>query len=612
MSLPSGKIGNIKITNDDQILHWWKLNSNYDEGLNDEDFYTFWHSICELFALIYAQTVKVTDVSGNVDLIKRFLTTFGIKFNQSTTDQDIQYLYMNWISEIRDRGTLKIVQGKNLLKGMCLNLISSETVPFSSYFGENIDIADVYNIEFDCEFPVGSTSNGIIWGSSDHHIVDFVDDGTNTTIYLFDTIQSVTVAKSNTHAYHLKIIRNSTICSVYVDSVLILNNVGIYGGDDILYSRDNFLTGVGDGSQRIANIKIFAANGVDYTFLLNKPSYFIYDKDAKIFGFIVHNRDLDVIFVNDDLFLNNTSYKLIDGELNRLIKRDSADECIFPLLGEMDLEWNLNNSSPASTQTYPIVNFNKFQNKNGDIVRLDNFPVYIGTIDEYGAEAFIVDNSFIPNRSVMKIQSLSVDKRGVGGSVLIYPFSSIYIPIEETLDYEISFRMHISSPNTALRTQFQVMCSVDGEYFVQPKSAKSAGDTETFFLRNTSDNSFLNFIGKPLWVRGILYNSTKAQGIDMTGMNFNFADGRNLIMPTGTKFIAVNILFSNASDQAPIYIWDIQVRPIILNTSKGTIEVKNVILPYLKNNGDYNDEDMVRIIQNSLSPYNSSIKTKIL
>lgn len=620
MAYNSGKIGNIKVTNNDQILHWWKLNSNYDEGLNDEDFYTFWHSVCELFAMIYQQTAGIVDVYNNIDLIKRFLDTFGVKFNQSTTDADVHLLYSNWVNEIKNRGTFRVAKEKDLVRGRCLNLFSTATDRFYAYFLDQINIGNIYSITVDCKFSSGSTSNGFIYNGN-LLLISFSESGGDTQVSFYNSIYSLPTAlpKSNTHIYEVKLVRNVTDFRVYIDDVLVIDKKGfLTTEDEILGAGAEFFGSVGGGDQKLGNLRILAEGGIDFEFPLNTLSYYFYDKVGQIYGVIDRTYLIEDVIVNDDLFLNNDNYYPIDGELIRLVGKEIGGECLFPLIGKVDLDWNTDTGSPQSSQTYPIVGFNKFQNKGRDIFRLDHLPVYVGSIaDLYGAERITIENGFILGRSVIKFNNLSVLRKGIGngdGVVLTYPTPSIWIPVDETLDYEISFRIHITAANSLLRTEFYIIGYEAEGNPILPKSAKSALELSTYFLNDLTDgqNSFKNFTGESLWVRGILYHSSKIQGEDVTGMNFDFFGGRNLIMGLGTKFIIPSIFFTNEIDPAAIYLWDIQVRPIELNTSKGDIGVKRVILPYLNNKGDYNNEMVSKIIRNSLSPYNTLIKTNFL
>lgn len=618
MSLPTGKLGNVKITRDDKILHWWKLNSNYDEGLNDKDFYTFWYSVCYLFGMIYTQTVNIVDVDGKIDLIKRFLSTFGVELNSSTSDVDVIEIQSEWMDEIKKRGTGQIANVKNLVQGICLKMERAGS-DSRCYLTSEINLGSSYIFEFDCKMDTSTIINGYVFSGIlstpvQCNLVNFSWDSVSglVEIRFYDNYSRI-VSRSDTSIYHIKIIRNVHDFLVYINGDLVFNESGyLDDGDDVLSATSDFLGAQWyDGSIKIGNIKITPSVGDGYMFKMNTPSYYIYDDNKGVVGLLEHNKDLEDLFVQDDLFLNNGNYSKTDGELCRVLNRAVSDEFILPLLGSTDLDWNLNNGSPQSVQTYPIINFNKFQNKDKSIYRLDNLPVYINT-DLWGTENISIDGTTIPNTSAIKITNIDLYSLGVGGDVNIYTKESVWIPVNESLDYEISFRVRMNADNANIKTFFFVKSYTSAGAELFPKSAKSAGDAETMFLNDTVGGLFANFIGKDLWVRGILYNSSKSQGEDLNGLNFNFGIGRNLIMIPNTKYIIPNILFYNPLDPANVFLWDIQVRPLSLNTSKGTLGLKNVILPYINNNGDKTDSEVTKIIREKLIPYNSLVKIKFL
>lgn len=76
-------VGNIKVTRGDKILRWWKLNSPFDEGYNDQDFYYFWYSVCYMFAIIRAYTDKWKNISESPVLTTKFIESRGIYYTQN-------------------------------------------------------------------------------------------------------------------------------------------------------------------------------------------------------------------------------------------------------------------------------------------------------------------------------------------------------------------------------------------------------------------------------------------------------------------------------------------------------------------------------------------------
>lgn len=624
MAYRSGKIGNIRITKGDQNLHWWKMDSIYDEGLDDKDFYTFWYSVCYLFALLYRQGEEFLDITQNVDLVKRFLTFWGISFNRDTIDNDILFIYNEWVQEMNRRGTEQMFSIKSDVSGRCVKLKAFDA-SFSSFFLQELNIGNSYVIELDVKFDEGGTVGGNFFeaSSSGGDLINFSDySSTKAKVQFFDGSSediNVLLDKSDSKVYHIKLVREITNLKVYVDDSLSINREGyLVSDEDILTAEYLFLYNSNPINYiKIANLSIISNNGVEYRFSLADKFYDVYDSNNQVYFVIDPSNRIEDIYVDDNDF-NNINSSLISGEVSRLINRKAFDEFIFPLVRGTELSWNLDNSSPQSSQNYPIINFNKFYCKNESIYSLRNIPIYVGVVSGGEIAGISIEANFLTGVDAIKISNINSNPKGIGNGLNplteIYNNQDIAIPINEGIDYEISFRIRIDSPNTGFRIWFNVVSFDEDFAQIPPHSAISVGDTETYFLGGTvaASNALLRYIGKDVWVRGILYNSSKFVGVDVTKLNIDAADGRNLIMQSGTKYIVPNIIMVNPSDTGNVYIWDVQVRPLDLDVSKGSLGLTDVFLPYLVNNGDMNDGNVESFIRNNLIPYNSLLKVKYL
>lgn len=110
--------------NDYRVLQWalsvleklydrgilpWYLDRNVGNSLfEDEDFISYWYSICHFYGILVVYARQYQDIRGNDTLLKEFLTNIGIYWNRNNTITELQYLFDNYISEFEKRGTNQI------------------------------------------------------------------------------------------------------------------------------------------------------------------------------------------------------------------------------------------------------------------------------------------------------------------------------------------------------------------------------------------------------------------------------------------------------------------------------------------------------------------------
>lgn len=640
----SAKISNIKITNGDKILHWWKLNSIYDEGLNDKDFYALWESIGYMFGLIYGQSYQFLNIRDKEDLIRRFLETFGVIVGENTPAEDIIFIFDAWMQELNKRGSVRTIRPKSLNKGMCLN-IPEPYVGFTNK-GLDIQLGNIYTVSFDWKFSPNYLSNDIdgylIKGvnstplvDTDNYIVQlslnvdpaFVD--VNFYPYTGGEVYSTQLLTDGT-LYRIKIVRNIEDVYIYIDDILVhegqssLNsNVDIIEQDSLL-ERASFIRGV---TGRIANLSIKTISE-NILFPLNERSFILFDKLSSYRMDYIYSTlssphtiiALNRLFEFDNDFNNLNSYSEVDSEIVRMIG-GSSDEFIFPLCDKVDLDWIINSCSPMVTQSYPIINMNKFPTIGND---LNDIAIQYGKADNSAMDCvslYLIDGNKYAIRVApqsglvgdLDYYGISLERFAITGYNYYYSANLYAIPVSHRLDYEISFR--IRCENADIETFLFEILAFDSLYQTAGLKSAKTGAAESKFITLSTIATIGKYTGKDLWVRGILYNSKALPGEDMTDLNMNFPSivARNLIMSEDVKYIYPSILFRNTTvNTDPVYIWDIQMTPLAINTSKGTIGVKNIFLPVMENNSTTANGEIEKSIQKSFIPYDSLVKVNFI
>lgn len=632
----------------DKILHWWKLNSIYDEGVNDEDFYALWSSIAYMYALVYGQSNQFLDIKGNEKLVERFLETFGVIVGESTTPEDVNLIFDSWLDEVRKRGSRRMLLRKGTSKGMCLN-IPTPYLGFTNTGDTLIDLTNMYEVSFDWKFSANYMSNTIngylikgvncvLLPVTQNYMVKFLlnvnpelvdvtffnssDGGVYSTQFLADG-----------SLYKVKIVRNVTDLYIYINGSLVFEGVSVLNSTSdciekaIVFDYATFIHGV---TGKVANISVKNYSS-KYVFVLNEMSYVLSDRLGSgrmsyMFSTLqtpYESHSLDQLFAFDDDFNNLPDYSQYDSEVVRLLGGVDG-EFLFPLCGKVDLDWVINSSSPGVVQSYPIVNFNKlpslrstlegiaiqYGKKNNEALGCvttylrDDGQYALKVIPQAGASGEEFDNYY----------GISLKKGSIQGYYYSYPVGLYVIPIDTSIDYEISFRLKCE--NSGITSfLFEVLAFDELYQLVDLKSAKD-GSTENRFVVNYFGANFLsNYVGKEIWVRGILYNSAKVVGEDMSSLNMNFPPtaARNLIFNSNVKYIYPSILFSNTTIETnAVHIWDVQVRPLSVNVSKGTVGVKDVFLPVLKNNSTFSNSYIVRLLRKLFIPYSGLMKVRFL
>lgn len=88
-----------------------------------DDFRAFWGTITHYFALIVLYSRKYKEIDVNQILFETFIENRGLITNLVSTQEQMQYLFQNYIKEYEKRGRLDIVNKEGLILGELLRLI---------------------------------------------------------------------------------------------------------------------------------------------------------------------------------------------------------------------------------------------------------------------------------------------------------------------------------------------------------------------------------------------------------------------------------------------------------------------------------------------------------
>lgn len=635
--LSSGNVstGEIKISREDILLHYWKLNSINDEGLNDKDFYAIWYSISYLFAIIYRYSSYLGNISNEVILLKKFLSSKGIECPVNISEVDLKSLYSEWQENFDKRGTYTIIDKKKSYKGICL-LMTNVEYGFSPK-DEPISLGNDYSLEFDWSHH-SSMDSGLggymFYGitskvGSTTKLIEFITTPTEISFKLYGYLL-VTIEKDSS-IKHIKLRRRGSDYWFYIDEILKREVVGELSSTNndfvAIYSETPDPTFIKGLTGKVANI-IINTQGYNIFYRLNTPSYVLEEETSAVSVFSISPKvsyfstvnapNLSNLFTKDDNF-DNIKDCSVDGELLRYVDHSYSDEFILAM--NSNIGWTLDKSSPGQKQTYPIVGFNKFHNKEKAIPKLENLPIAFGGVSATYFDSVttsiikdgVVGIKITPKPSISTSYGISIGSNIQ--TLFQYDLDKFLIPVNANLDYEISFRIKTINPD--INIKFRPLCYSIDKQLVPPISAIGVESAGNYFLNielNDVDGYRSRFIQKindcgEVWIRGILYNSSTSSGVDSTKMNMNIPFGRNLIMDPLTTFLSPEILIeSSTSNVSSIYIWDIQVRPITSNVDKGNLDTKNLLSLYSVNRGRMSKGDLVKSIESTLLPYNTFIK----
>lgn len=283
----------------------------------------------------------------------------------------------------------------------------------------------------------------------------------------------------------------------------------------------------------------------------------------------------------------------VDGELIRILNHIEPEELIFALSKKEDFGWCLGVSSPSWFQTQSFVNLIKGYEYSEGVEDMSKYPLTPeGTVSVVMATGWMISSFRFSNYA------------GVDCGIKANESDDYKIKVNPSIDYEVSFRAKVASGNGE-NIQFGVSAfDVNGN---------------SITLRSINDGTYTNMFSgtgtknmKPdtwYWFRGVIH---KKDSSFLYYDNLNFKGGKGLLMDSDVKFIVPNIYVDGTISAQDTFVTDVKIRPLNLPMSQGILGIKNIIVAYLKNNGEYTPEDLEDLIKTKLIPYNSEIKIKYL
>lgn len=93
-----------------------------------EDFKSFWGAITHLFALIVIYGRQYNEIDVNKILFELFIENRGLVTSEVNTQEQMQYLFNNYVKEYEKRGRLDIISKEGVIWGELLRLIQYQTL----------------------------------------------------------------------------------------------------------------------------------------------------------------------------------------------------------------------------------------------------------------------------------------------------------------------------------------------------------------------------------------------------------------------------------------------------------------------------------------------------
>lgn len=118
--------------NDEKVLAWAEnvLAKISSPGIlpsfiekKGEDFQAYWGAITHLFALIVLYGRQYNQIDTNKILFELFIDNRGLVTNEVVTEEQMQYLFDNYIKEYEKRGKLDIISKEGIILGELLRLL---------------------------------------------------------------------------------------------------------------------------------------------------------------------------------------------------------------------------------------------------------------------------------------------------------------------------------------------------------------------------------------------------------------------------------------------------------------------------------------------------------
>jgi hypothetical protein len=619
-----------------EIIDYTKVGGTFqDTGEGDVDFYTYWYSICYVVGMLNTYRHIFRDIEQYDEMMRRFLNSRGIANVNSSTVEELIYLYENWDVELQKRGTIRINESEsqseeigltNYIKTGVIQTdidanagigVLSNSANLSGTVNSTVDLGHNHTMQFDLllNSPTGVqyTVDGSLFNSPDNNVHISNSGSMYTFTYTVGGVSvSFDVDLDVTILQRVKIIRAQSKVSLMINDI----PIGVEElSSSFEYSFDMLFSA---GLPAIANILLTSRNNsfekiATYNWLCNEGSGFTLECNKSSLYYAVLNissiTDWDLVWFRDGRFYN-TGYVGIDGEVKRLVDYKGGEH-LFELIATTELGWCMDMSSPISEEA-SCKNLNKAYEK-GEILNMSKFPVSFDTMTKPVIDSGYIKYFLPSNYGGHYGINLPFDTDESYGYAMnikmngCMPFIPIPIATEgdNFTHYEVSFVIR-SDNNIDLKFSVAVY---DSNYERLPNLLNRYSDdvaSDTFL----DDTAFKMCKGVDLNIRAIL---SVNKGVDVANkLNINVGDNLYIDGDTNVKFLLPIIAFKNLTLDTNIQIKDIVVRPADLNTSKGVVSNKNKIIAYIKNNSGKSENVITDFIEQKLIPYNCTTNIQYL
>jgi hypothetical protein len=261
-----------------------------------------------------------------------------------------------------------------------------------------------------------------------------------------------------------------------------------------------------------------------------------------------------------------------DGEFLRLICNQPQDEYLFSPIEPHKIGWFLDSSSPAYKGLSETYNTNKSYESTKDFQDLSLYPHSGGMLITEAEK--------------------TVYEFGESEGIFYTGDNSKIINVSPNLDYEMTFFIKTGSSTSQLDIG---VAGFNSNGNLIPLVNPVTGNPSSYFTQN----QFFKVLGKYIFVRAIIWNSTKVIGNAEDNL-LNINSGQNLRLTQQHTGI-IPIVQSRLNE---FKIWDLKIRPLKTDFNTSFIQTSDWANCWYKNNNkDYSPEQITDISRRYLTPY---------
>ncbi len=321
------------------------------------------------------------------------------------------------------------------------------------------------------------------------------------------------------------------------------------------------------------------------------------------------------------IFERSSGVGVLNGELLRLIQNSVFDEFLFALTQSHEIGWTLGYSSPMYTSAYGIKNLTKAYEFEVEPTDLSKYPLVNDSVIALSGGFIVISDGLVitPSGTVVFPGGIApaLTTTTTGPTQFIFDVVTYAgigtegtidkpIVIDPSLDYEVSFRI---TQNDVINNKFSfgLRCYDINDVEIGSLSAKS-GISRNWFIEDFS----VGVVDTEYWVRGVIYGNSSA---DIPDDILNIGYGQNLRFKTNCNQVVPMVIVKDADAMGAgdeVKIRDFKFKPRRLDYSLGMLGARGLIVGFLENNGIYTDDQVTRIIEEKLIPYNSFTKIKYI